>query len=465
MRQDALMAHQLARGRRGVPPTVVIMVVTLLSILLGFAQKYPCNNGHPGPGVLWRQSCYTDLLPLYSGRGLNDGDLPYLDHDVEYPVLTGGLMAAVGLPVHSLGKSGALLRAARAVGFETVDEGVVFYWGTAVVLGCLAMLTSWALLACRRERPWDVLMWAVSPGLILAATVNWDLLAVSLTTVAILAWARGRPGWAGALLGLGAAAKFYPLLVLGPLIMLCLRQRTFRTARAASITVAAAVVAWGVVNLPIALVAPHGWAEYYRFSTRRWIDWGSLWFILDQSTHQRFGGGLVHALSGDVAALNLSSWLLFVVCCAGIGVLIWFAPRTPRVASTAFLVVAAFLLTNKVWSPQFVLWLIPLAVLARPRWGFFLIWQGVEIGYLMSVFRVTLGGPGDGFALEQASVARWLCVAVMAGLVVKETLHPELDVVRAGDPAGSDGDPDAGVLIETAFEPDDALSVARAGAS
>ena len=28
---------------------------------------------------------------------------------------------------------------------------------------------------------------------------------------------------------------------------------------------------------------------------------------------------------------------------------------------------AAFLLTNKVWSPQFVLWLLPLAVLAWPR--------------------------------------------------------------------------------------------------
>jgi uncharacterized membrane protein len=461
MRKDAVMAHQRAARRGGVPPTVVVLVVTLLSVLLGFAQKYPCNNGHPGPGVLWRQSCYTDLLPLYSGRGLNDGDIPYLDHDVEYPVLTGGLMAAVGLPVHALGESGALLRAARAVGFETVDEGVVFYWGTALVLGGLAMLTSWALLACRRDRPWDVLMWAVSPGLVLAATINWDMLAVTLTAGAILAWARERPVLAGALLGLGAAAKFYPLLLLGPLVLLCLRTRTCRNLQAASITVGAAVAAWGVVNLPVALVAPHGWAEYYRFSTKRWIDWGSLWFILDQSTHERFGGGLVHALSGDVASLNLSSWVLFVVCCLGIAALIWFAPHPPRVAATAFLVVAAFLLTNKVWSPQFVLWLIPLAVLARPRWGFFLIWQAVEIGYLMSVFRVTLGGPGDGFALEQASVARWLSVAVMAGLVVNEVLRPERDVVRAAGLA----DPDGGILKRTPNAPAGPLSAATAGAS
>jgi len=119
------------------------------------------------------------------------------------------------------------------------------------------------------------------------------------------------------------------------------------------------------------------------------------------------------------------------------------------------------LLTNKVWSPQFVLWLIPLAVLARPRWGFFLIWQAVEVGYLMSVFRVTLGGPGDGFALDQASVARWLCVAVMCGLVVSDALRPERDVVRTG----AVDDPEGGVLLGARPAPVDLFSDATADAS
>ena len=33
-----------------------------------------------------------------------------------------------------------------------------------------------------------------------------------------------------------------------------------------------------------------------------------------------------------------------------------------------FLIVVAFTLTNKVYSPQYSLWLVPLAVMARPRW-------------------------------------------------------------------------------------------------
>ena len=51
------------------------------------------------------------------------------------------------------------------------------------------------------------------------------------------------------------------------------------------------------------------------------------------------------------------------------------APRAPRRSRRrtadekgAVLVVAAFAITNKVYSPQYVLWLLPLAAMARPRW-------------------------------------------------------------------------------------------------
>ena len=52
----------------------------------------------------------------------------------------------------------------------------------------------------------------------------------------------------------------------------------------------------------------------------------------------------------------------------------------------AFLVVAAFLLVNKVYSPQYVLWLLPLAVMARPRWIDQAIWQTAEIFYWMMIW-------------------------------------------------------------------------------
>ena len=47
-------------------------------------------------------------------------------------------------------------------------------------------------------------------------------------------------------------------------------------------------------------------------------------------------------------------------------------------AQLCFLVVAGFLLTNKVWSPQYSLWLVPLAVLALPHRRILLAWMTID---------------------------------------------------------------------------------------
>ncbi|GAA4953097.1 hypothetical protein GCM10023238_19320 [Streptomyces heliomycini] len=77
--------------------------------------------------------------------------------------------------------------------------------------------------------------------------------------------------------------------------------------------------------------------------------------------------------------------MLMLLCCVGVAALALTAPRRPRFAQLAFLIVAAFILTNKVYSPQYVLWLVPLAALARPKWRDFLVWQGAcEVAYFLA---------------------------------------------------------------------------------
>ena len=100
------------------------------------------------------------------------------------------------------------------------------------------------------RRPWDAALFALAPGLALAGTINWDLYAVALLAVGMLMWARSRPVAAGVLIGLAAAAKFYPLFVLGPLLVLCLRAGRMRELGQ---TAAAAAVAWAAVNVPVML--------------------------------------------------------------------------------------------------------------------------------------------------------------------------------------------------------------------
>ena len=77
--------------------------------------------------------------------------------------------------------------------------------------------------------------------------------------------------------------------------------------------------------------------------------------------------------------LNAVVTVVLVLLAAGVAWLTLAAPLRPRLPQIAFLLLAGFLLLNKVWSPQFSLWLLPLAVLARPRWRTLLLWQATEV--------------------------------------------------------------------------------------
>ena len=98
--------------------------------------------------------------------------------------------------------------------------------------------------------------------------------------------------------------------------------------------------------------------------------------------------------------------------------------------------VAAFLLFGKVWSQQYVLWLVPLLILARPKWTMFLVWQAAEVGYFLAFYGKMLQvSAEDGRGIPEwlfltAAGARWLTVAAMCALVIGEILSPRLDVVR-----------------------------------
>ena len=107
------------------------------------------------------------------------------------------------------------------------------------------------------------------------------------------------------------------------------------------------------------------------------------------------------------------------------------APTRPRMAQLAFLVVLAFLLTTKVWSPQYSIWLVPLVALARPRWGLNLLWQFSEIAVWITTLLWLLGYYDSARGLDYGALMLVLLVRdglliAIAVLVVREMWHPEL---------------------------------------
>ncbi|WP_306325377.1 glycosyltransferase family 87 protein [Streptomyces venezuelae] len=419
--------RRAAIGTGQLTPVRVIALVAIGMFALGMVQKLPCYNWawFRGTTSQYTHACYSDIPHLFSGRGFAEGLVPYFDRlggDIpflEYPVLTGLFMEVASW----LTPGG---------GGTTQQEQAYWLANAGMLMVCAAVLAV-CVTRTHRLRPWDGLLVALAPSVALTATINWDLLAVALTAAAVLMWARSRPLAFGILLGLATAAKFYPILLLCPLLMLCWRAGKWREYGTA---VLGAAGSWLVVNLPVMLLAPEGWKQFFLFSRDRNVDFGSVWLLISQRT-------------GDAippSRANLYALLLMLAAVAGLAYLAFTAPRRPRFAQLAFLVVAAFVLTNKVYSPQYVLWLVPLAVLARPRWRDFLIWQACEVAYFTGVWMYLAfttsgnskqGLPVDGY--QFAIVLHLLGTLYLCAMVVRDILTPEKDPVRqdgADDPSG-----------------------------
>jgi len=419
------------------------VAASVVAASLGYAQKLPCSSGGAWNSFTgqFRQACYTDIYPLYYNEGLSSGQVPYSGHPVEYPVLIGAMMQLAAWTVHSV--------------TDAFARGKDFYYVTVLLLTvCLiAGVLATGYTAGRDGNMKAALMVALSPGLILAAFINWDLLAMALTAGALAAWAARREVLAGMLLGLGVAAKFYPLLIFAALFLLCLRAGRLREFCRA---LGAGVFAWLAVNLPVAIIAPAGWGRFYAFSRSRGADWGSVWYMFEHFNVPVLG-------NPSLGELNLVSSGCFAVAFAAIVVLALAAPRRPRLPQLCFLLLASFLMLNKVWSPQYVIWLVPFAVLARPRLWPYVLWQLAEVAYFFGIwgyFVYLYRSPGElGYTGISPGwyfvvlLARFAAVGLLATVVVHDIFHPERDVVRAAgqhdDPAGGvlDGAPDRLVLV------------------
>jgi uncharacterized membrane protein len=410
--------------------TTALVTASLVGSALGFLNKAACRSGDWNVYLKQFQAhCYTDIYPLYYGEGLSSGKVPYTGHPVEYPVLIGAAMQAVAWLVRPIS--------------DPYTRGREFFDVTVVLLALfsLAATLATAYLAGRARR-WTALGVALAPGLILAAFINWDLIAMGLVALGMAAWAGRRTVLAGVLLGLAVATKFYPVFFFGPLLLLCLRAGRLR---AFAVTAVSAAAAWLAVNLPVALAAPAGWERFYSLSTTRPADWGSIWYYFE-AEHWPFLGSL------SEKGLNTLSAALFAGGCALLAALILAAPRRPRVPQVFFLVLAVFLLFNKVWSPQYVVWLVPLVVLARPRLWAYAAWQAAEVAYFFAIWAylitVATGAPIDGGigtgVYFTALLARFCTVLLLCGLVVRDILRPDTDLVRV---SGED-DPAGGVLAD-----------------
>lgn len=423
-----------AGSRLVLGPAVILVLATLSWLILMGHQSY-CRQTDPNTSInAIARLCYTDIPVLYQARGLAQGDVVYVTAQWEYPVLTGGFVDVARRITDLLGTPAS----PNLTPQQILTNADIFYSVCAFMLFACFL----ALVVLQRhmggKRWWATgLMVAVAPVVMAEGLINWDIFAVVLAAAALFAWGRKHPYASGIFFGLAVAAKLYPLFILGPLLLLCLRSRRLRDFGKLAVT---AVVTWLLVNMPVFFASPTGWLYFWQFNVDRGADLGSVWYVL--------------SLAG-IPVPNPGMWslLLMLIGCIGIAALIFLAPRRPRVGQVAFLIVALFLIVNKVYSPQYALWMLPLLALARPTWREWAIFNVAEIAYYFAIWGHLAGTlhPGDGGPDRVYWLAVFLRVGVSIWLmivVINDMMNPREDPVRedgVDDPIGGplDGARDA----------------------
>jgi hypothetical protein len=318
---------------------------------------------------------FQDLLfdvRVYEERARNllAGRLPYLDFDMEYPPLSLLPMLLPGLPP---GIDQAGYRAALVV------ENAVLAGIIGLVVLALA-LRGTSLVGPARAIP--ALVMLLVPLAPLAAW-RFDLAAVTLGVLGILAAVQQRGATAGILLAAGAMTKVFPAAFV-PILCLWMLSRGQRG------TAARMLVAFGVavaaVMIPFALIGGRESLAFVEHQAERGLQIESLgaslvllWHMaigLPVATQQAFGAtDLEGPMAEGLASLSapLTGLLVIVVGVASLAAFRRVRDASPSRAGGALLlglcaVVLAVLVGNKVLSPQYMLWLWPFAaLLPRPE--------------------------------------------------------------------------------------------------
>ncbi len=291
-----------------------------------------------------------------------DGHVPYRDFRVEYPP---GALPAFALP---------------AVGHPGLDRYETWFQvlmglcaGGALVAMAYAL---WSLRASPRHMAGALAFFALAP-LVLGSVViyRYDLWPAALAVAGLAAIVGGRQRLGFAVLGVGFAAKLFPIVLVPPALAYVWRSRGRREALLCLACTAGAAAA---IVVPFLVLAPHGLWDSIARQAGRPLQIESLGSAVLLAAHQVGGLSLTvvtshgsQNLAGSLPdALAAAESVLLVVALLGIWAAAALGPQSPdRLVRYAAASVTAFAAFGKVLSPQFMIWLIPLVPLVRGRRG------------------------------------------------------------------------------------------------
>lgn len=321
----------------------------------GFYQLHFADGQHHWP------FSYHTLL------GLNQEQ-----HPVEYPALTGLIMWLISF----------LVKPAQFAWHQYLQI-------TAYLHVVLFSIVSFILAKVTNKK--YAILFSLSPAVLYSLNRNWDIWAIPTMLLAISLFDRKKYFASSVWLAISIATKFFPVILLFPITIYFLRERSLQSLLKYVLQTS---FAWFLINFPFALINFSGWLYFYKFNFNRGLGSASIWDLTSKLGVPFPYGNSVYLI------LNLA------VFCA-LGTYLLKRKSTFSLIESAFITMAVLFLFNKQYSMQYVIWLTSLAVIAmhtvnnrkqeKSIFLFFTIWQFLEIVFQYSFFQniLTIGFPGQ----------------------------------------------------------------------
>ena len=362
----------------------IVLALAILATVLSYFKFNHCeDNNFAGPDQ-YIHACYSDLPALFSERAFGQGEWAFSggDQAAEYPALQGLVMWATA---------------------QISSDSPITYFRINIFLIALLFVASAFILY--RIRPDLSYLYAIAPTGIAALFINWDLWAIATMLLSIYWFDRKRETLSAVILAISIATKFFPIVLLLPVAIIFLRRQDIRGAIRYIVLTLSVFVA---INIPFALTTPQGWWRFYELNLERKADWGSLWYALS-------------VLGLDLAAINYLSILTLLIVITAVSIFLLQVERTLSLSESALYIFIGVMAVSKVYSPQFVLWLAPLVILAlRDKrdlpwfWG----WQIAEIGYHIAIWQHLALLTGATYGLSVKAYAVFILIRIAASIAL-----------------------------------------------
>jgi uncharacterized membrane protein len=284
-----------------------------------------------------------------------------VQHPVEYPALTGLIMWLISFLV------------------SPSETAVYDYYritaGIQIVLFAICAYLIYKLVGKKYAY-----YFALAPAVLYSLNRNWDIWAILAMLFAILLFERKKYTLSAILLSVAIATKFFPIVLMLPIMIIFLRNKQITIFIKYGLTT---LITWMLINLPFVLVDLEGWAYFYKFSAVRALGSASFY-------------ELVNIFIPGIKFSSIHFYILNILVFLSVTAFLMKLKTVPTLAESSFFVMFAFILFNKQYSMQYVIWLTSLAVITlayiskRNRESLiyiFITWQAFELAFQYSFFQ------------------------------------------------------------------------------